>query len=62
MNECLTRGRRHAERAALQKQSKIEADQSIAEFKASKDAEHKKITASIDTTDFSKVRKRRGRP
>lgn len=38
----------------LAKQSKQEADQAIAEFKATKEAEHKQITASVDTSDFSK--------
>jgi hypothetical protein len=38
----------------LQKQSKIEADQSVAEFKASKEAEYKKLTTSVDTSEFSK--------
>ena len=43
-------GASRTERAALQKQSKQEADQSIAEFKASKDAEYKQLTSSVDTS------------
>merc|ERR1711916_67808 len=42
------------ERAALQKQSKLEAEQSIAEFKAAKDAEYKQLTSSVDTSDYAK--------
>lgn len=39
----------------MQKQSKLEAEEAIAEFKATKEAEHKQITASIDTSDFSRT-------
>merc|ERR1711916_70225 len=42
------------ERSALQKQSKLEADQSIAEFKEAKDAEYKQLTSAVDTSDYAK--------
>lgn len=42
------------ERTVLQKQSKQEADQAIADFKAEKQAEYQKQTESVDTSDFSK--------
>jgi hypothetical protein len=48
------------ERNTLQKQSKQEADDSIAEFKATKEAEYKQMTSSIDTSDYAKVREAGG--
>merc|ERR1712169_105200 len=42
------------ERAALQKQSKLEAEQAIAEFKEAKDQEYEQLTSSVDTSDYAK--------
>lgn len=40
---------------ALQKQSKLEAEQAIAEFKEAKEAEYKQMTSSIDTSEYAKA-------
>ena len=38
----------------MQKQSKTEADQAIADYKAQKEAEYKQATSSVDTSDYAK--------